>query len=112
MCSTFEPYRKMTIRQMLRIWGVAKGNLDAAQKEVEQLAVRYDVDSAKAFERWLPQQGHTLDLFDYQVSLLPQRVDKEGWVIVLTYQPGYAEIAAKYAHQLQEAGVSFIMDYE
>ena len=102
----------MTIRQMLRIWGAAKGNLDAAQKEVEQLAVRYDVDSAKAFERWLPMQGHTLDLFDYEVALLPQKDVNDEWVIVLTCQPGFQNIAAKYAARLQEAGVPFIKDHE
>lgn len=98
----------MTIRQMLHFWGLAKGDSEAAEKEIEQLAIRYDVDSSKAFERWLPMQGHTLDLYDYEVSLLPQKY-KEGWVIVLTYQPGYAGIASKYAARLQEAGISFIM---
>jgi len=104
------PYTKMTIRQILHIWGFAKGNPEAAEKEIEQLSARYNVDSTKAFERWLPKQGHTLDLFEYEVALLPQKVDKEGWIIVLTYQPGYDNIAAKYAQRLQEAGVPFIMD--
>lgn len=100
----------MTIRQIIHIWGIAKGDPAAAEKEVEQLALRNDVDSQKAFERWLPKQGHTLDLFDYEVCLLPQKDDKDEWVIVLTYQPGYDNVAAKYAQRLQEAGVSFIMD--
>lgn len=100
----------MTIRQILRIWGLAKGDLTAAEKEIEQLAIRYAVDSPKAFERWLPQQGHTLDLFDYQVSLLPQKVSKNEWVIVLIWRPGYDNVAAKYAQRLEEAGVPFIMD--
>ena len=96
---------------MLRLWGVAKGNLDAAQKEVEQLSERYNVDSPKAFERWLPMRGHTLDLYDYEVALLPQKVGDE-WVIILSVQPGYANVAEKYAARLQEAGVPIIKDYE
>lgn len=115
--TTVETYRDLTIRKMASFLSAAMDGRYPETFDWNNLQYDYNVDSPKDFEGWTIWMGHSVDLEYARISLYPRQLNlfkKPGeptlWVLRMMGHPGDPVSMARYARNLQRAGVHFYME--